>query len=234
MKNTEFRVLADADLILEFFVNRDKYIKDVETFMNMISSSSNISVYITDKCLKRLYLQNDDEDIVKEAAQCINDIFEGYIIEITKQIREEARKIDIIDMDSAEEYVCLFKYNIDAIVTLNPRNFDGVIVPVYSIQDILVRGSLEHTVTLNIPTSLQKFTNDRESLPLSGSNVRELIEQLEISCPGIQARLLDDSGRPRRFLNIYVNDEDIRFLDGMDTPLRDGDRVSIVPAVAGG
>jgi molybdopterin converting factor small subunit len=57
---------------------------------------------------------------------------------------------------------------------------------------------------------------------------------MEESCPGIKARLCDEKGEPRRFLNLYVNDEDIRFLDGAQTPLNDGDQVSIVPAVAGG
>jgi sulfur-carrier protein len=90
------------------------------------------------------------------------------------------------------------------------------------------------TVQVLIPTALQKFTNDRAAIDCSGSNVAELIDALEDSCPGIKARLCDEAGQPRRFLNLYVNDEDIRFLDGTDTALNDGDRVSIVPAVAGG
>jgi sulfur-carrier protein len=90
------------------------------------------------------------------------------------------------------------------------------------------------TVKVLIPTPLQKFTNNQAAIECSGTNIDELIEALETNCPGIKARLCDESGKPRRFLNLYVNSEDIRFLEGTDTTLQDGDEVSIVPAVAGG
>jgi sulfur-carrier protein len=85
-----------------------------------------------------------------------------------------------------------------------------------------------------IPTPLQKFTNDEASVSLEAGTVSALVEALEARFPGIQARLCDESGKLRRFLNIYVNSEDIRFLDNEATALNDGDEVSIVPAVAGG
>ncbi len=90
------------------------------------------------------------------------------------------------------------------------------------------------SVKVLIPTPLQKFTNDQSILECDGKTIAELIEALEKNCPGIKARLCDESGQPRRFLNLYVNSEDIRFLEGTDTPLKEGDEVSIVPAVAGG
>jgi sulfur-carrier protein len=90
------------------------------------------------------------------------------------------------------------------------------------------------TVKVLVPTALQKFTSDRATIECEGNSIAELLDALEISCPGVKARLCDDSGQLRRFLNFYVNDEDIRFLDGTNTPLADGDQVSIVPAVAGG
>jgi sulfur-carrier protein len=89
-------------------------------------------------------------------------------------------------------------------------------------------------VTVLIPTPLQKFTGDRATIECNGSNIDELINALENSCPGIKARICDEEGKPRRFLNLYVNSEDIRFLEGTETSLQDGDEVSIVPAVAGG
>ncbi|HYW18719.1 MAG TPA: MoaD/ThiS family protein [Nodularia sp. (in: cyanobacteria)] len=89
-------------------------------------------------------------------------------------------------------------------------------------------------VKVLVPTALQKFTNNQATLSCSGSNVSELFDSLEQNCPGIKSRLCDEKGQARRFLNFYVNSEDIRFLDGIDTPLKDGDEVSIVPAVAGG
>lgn len=89
-------------------------------------------------------------------------------------------------------------------------------------------------VKVLIPTPLQKFTRDRATIECTAANVSELFESLERACPGIKARLCDEAGNPRRFLNFYVNSEDIRFLEGTATPLQDGDEVSIVPAVAGG
>ena len=89
-------------------------------------------------------------------------------------------------------------------------------------------------VQVLIPTPLQKFTNDEASVSLEAGSVTALVDALEERYPGIKARLCDDSGKLRRFLNIYVNSEDIRFLDNETTALSDGDEVSIVPAVAGG
>lgn len=85
-----------------------------------------------------------------------------------------------------------------------------------------------------IPTPLQKFTNDEASVSLDATSIDGLLQALEGRYPGIQARLCDENGKLRRFLNLYVNSEDIRFLDNQATVLSDGDEVSIVPAVAGG
>jgi molybdopterin synthase sulfur carrier subunit len=90
------------------------------------------------------------------------------------------------------------------------------------------------SVKVLIPTPLQKFTHNQATVECSANTISELFDVLEASCPGIKQRLCDQKGQPRRFLNFYVNNEDIRFLEGIDTPLKDGDEVSIVPAVAGG
>jgi len=89
-------------------------------------------------------------------------------------------------------------------------------------------------VKVLIPTPLQKLTNNQATVECSGNNISELLESLEQSCPGIKARLCDDQGELRRFVNFYVNNEDIRFLEGQQTSLQDGDEVSIIPAIAGG
>ncbi|MGF1524489.1 MAG: MoaD/ThiS family protein [Leptolyngbyaceae cyanobacterium] len=85
-----------------------------------------------------------------------------------------------------------------------------------------------------IPTPLQKFTNNEATIECEGNSIVELMGALETRFPGIKARLCDDQGELRRFVNFYVNSEDIRFLNGKETALQDGDEVSIVPAVAGG
>ena len=89
-------------------------------------------------------------------------------------------------------------------------------------------------VQVLIPTPLQKFTNGEASLSLDAKSVDGLLQSLESRFPGILTRLCDEQGKLRRFLNVYVNSEDIRFLDNQTTALNDGDEVSIVPAVAGG
>jgi MoaD family protein len=89
-------------------------------------------------------------------------------------------------------------------------------------------------VSVLIPTPLQKFTNDEATAELEASSVNDLLDALENRYPGIKGRLCDEAGKLRRFLNVYVNSEDIRFLDNQATALSDGDEVSIVPAVAGG
>lgn len=90
------------------------------------------------------------------------------------------------------------------------------------------------TVQVLIPTPLQKYTADQASVSVEAKSVAELIDALEVTFPGIRTRLCDDTGKLRRFLNFYVNSEDIRFLDNETTALKAGDEVSIVPAVAGG
>jgi len=89
-------------------------------------------------------------------------------------------------------------------------------------------------VQVLIPTPLQKFTNDEASVDLDANSVDTLIDALDARYPGLKARLCDEAGKLRRFLNVYVNSEDIRFLENQATALKDGDEVSIVPAVAGG
>lgn len=89
-------------------------------------------------------------------------------------------------------------------------------------------------VTVRIPAPLRKLTNGQGDVTASATNIAGLVENLEASFPGLKERLCDASGAIRPFVNIYLNDEDIRFLQGPDTPLSDGDAVSIVPAIAGG
>lgn len=90
------------------------------------------------------------------------------------------------------------------------------------------------SVKVRIPTPLQKLTQNKAEVDVQAKNVKDLLDTLERQYPGIRERLCDESGRVRRFVNIYLNEEDIRFLKQESTPLKDGDEVSIVPAIAGG
>ena len=90
------------------------------------------------------------------------------------------------------------------------------------------------SVTVRIPTPLRTFTNGVEEVKVEGKNIGEIISNLEANYKGIKERICDDSGQIRRFINFYLNDEDIRFLNNMETPVKDGDYISVVPAIAGG
>jgi len=89
-------------------------------------------------------------------------------------------------------------------------------------------------ISVRIPTPLRKLTHDLDTVQVEATNIGELIGNLEKCYPGMKERLLDDKGAVRRFVNIFVNDEDIRFLEDQTTALKGGDEVSIVPAIAGG
>ena len=89
-------------------------------------------------------------------------------------------------------------------------------------------------VRVRIPTPLRTITKGTAEVYAKGKDVGELIEDLERQFPGLRERIVDEGGEIRRFINIFMNDEDIRFLQGKETSLKDGDEVSIVPAIAGG
>ncbi len=87
---------------------------------------------------------------------------------------------------------------------------------------------------IRIPTPLRKLTGEREVVEASGSTIDEILQSLDTSYPGLKGRICDEEGNVRRFVNVYLNDEDIRFLDDKKTSVNEGDEISIVPAIAGG
>jgi molybdopterin synthase sulfur carrier subunit len=89
-------------------------------------------------------------------------------------------------------------------------------------------------VRVRVPTPLRKFTNGADEVKAQGNTVRALVDDLEKNFPGIKERICDETGKIRRFVNVYVNGDDIRFLQNMETIVKEGDNISIVPAIAGG
>jgi len=89
-------------------------------------------------------------------------------------------------------------------------------------------------IEVRIPTILRQYTGGQKAVQADGSSLSTLIDDLEARHPGIKARLVTDAGALHRFVNVYVNDEDVRFTGALDTGLSDGDEVTILPAVAGG
>ena len=89
-------------------------------------------------------------------------------------------------------------------------------------------------ITVRIPQPLRSLTGNLSTVTGDGATLEACLAHMEAAYPGIKVRVMDESGQLRRFVNIYVNGDDVRFIDGLGTPLKDGDEVSIVPAVAGG
>ena len=89
-------------------------------------------------------------------------------------------------------------------------------------------------VKVRIPTPLMKLTDNQAEVMAEGGTIAEMLNDLESKFNGIKERICEENGTPRRFINIYLNEEDIRFLDGEKTAIKDGDEVSIIPAIAGG
>jgi len=90
------------------------------------------------------------------------------------------------------------------------------------------------SVRVRIPTPLRKYTAGKEAVAAEGATIAAILDDLEKNCPGLKERICDSEGAVRRFVNLYVNGDDIRFLDNTNSPVKDGDEVSIVPAIAGG
>jgi molybdopterin synthase sulfur carrier subunit len=89
-------------------------------------------------------------------------------------------------------------------------------------------------VNVLIPTPLRRYTGEKDTVSVEAGNISDLVLKLESDFPGLVGTLRDDQGELRRFVNLYLNEEDVRFMQGKETPIKDGDSVSIVPAIAGG
>ncbi len=90
------------------------------------------------------------------------------------------------------------------------------------------------SATVRIPTILRSYTGGAGEVTAEGTTLREVLDSLEASHPGIKARIVDDTGALRRFVNVYLGDDDVRFIGGLDATVADGAKISIIPAVAGG
>jgi len=90
------------------------------------------------------------------------------------------------------------------------------------------------SVQVRVPTPLRRFTDGADEVSVSGATIASVVEDLEQHHPGIRERICDEEGKVRRFVNIFINGDDIRFLSNLETAVKDGDEVSIVPAIAGG
>jgi molybdopterin synthase sulfur carrier subunit len=90
------------------------------------------------------------------------------------------------------------------------------------------------SVSVRVPTILRTYTKGESEVSVEGSTLTEVLDSLDASYPGIKARVLDESGELRRFVNVYVDNDDVRFAQGLQTAVADGGQISIIPAVAGG
>lgn len=88
--------------------------------------------------------------------------------------------------------------------------------------------------TVRVPTILRSYTDGASEVTADGATLSEVLDSLDTSYPGMKGRIVDEQGELRRFVNVYVGNDDVRFLDGLDTPVHEGSQVSVIPAVAGG
>ncbi len=88
--------------------------------------------------------------------------------------------------------------------------------------------------TVRVPTILRSYTDGASEVTADGATLGEVLDSLDASYPGMKGRIVDEQGELRRFVNVYVGNDDVRFLDGLDTPVHEGSQVSVIPAVAGG
>ena len=145
------KVLVDADVILELFLNRSGFVEDIQKLLEEAEKTNSVELYITDKCLRQIPLELDDEEIelAEKSVAFIKGIFNDRIIKIDSTLKEQARKCTLPDFDSALELACATKMDLDAIVTHNPSNF-GVIcdngiskLKIWDIKTLNCRLSLE-------------------------------------------------------------------------------------------
>jgi hypothetical protein len=158
------KVLIDADVVLELFINRRGFVEDFEKLLAEIETSPQVEMYVTNKCLKRIRLE---EGLGENAALQIEEIFCGRVITISNAIRDEARTYRLPDFDSAEEVACAKNEQLNAIITLNPQNFDGSTLPIWSVANLLERVSLEKSLEKKCQIITQNPQNfDGATLPI--------------------------------------------------------------------
>jgi molybdopterin synthase sulfur carrier subunit len=128
---------------------------------------------------------------------------------------------------------------------LNPPSENGIALHGFRLPTMLVQikivinfvkpvRRIVMSVRVRVPTPLRKFTQGADEVDAQGNTIRSIVEDLEKNYPGIKERICDETGKVRRFVNVYVNGDDIRFLQNLETALKEGDNISIVPAIAGG
>jgi Npun R1517 len=140
----QIKVLVDADVVLELFINRNVFVEDCEELLSKATQASWLEVYITDKCLRRVRseLGETDSELGEQAATYVEEIFNGGIIRIDSALKKQARKYSLPDFDSAEELACANAMYLDAIITNNPSNFTGANLRIWSVIDLLNRLSV--------------------------------------------------------------------------------------------
>ncbi|MBH8574581.1 pentapeptide repeat-containing protein [Nostocaceae cyanobacterium CENA369] len=132
------RILADADLVLEFFLNRSSFAEDAHKLLVEIAKLPEVEVYVTDKCLKRAHFEFLDRksDRTEYMVNSIIDMLDGRIIKINNRIKEKALNSPLRDFDSAEEVACAMEMQLNTIVTQNPQNFDGSTLKIRSVGNL--------------------------------------------------------------------------------------------------
>lgn len=155
------KILIDADVIIELFLNRSGFVEDAEKLFNAATCAEDIEFYITNKCLERIRIEKNGEQSARE----LETMLQGHIVYDNDNYREQARRSSLKDFDSAEELACAITLGYDAIVTMNPQNFDGVLFSIWSIEDLLIRLNLENNLKVKLSARYPVQVEPSHELP---------------------------------------------------------------------
>jgi predicted nucleic acid-binding protein len=157
--NRSYKVLVDADLLMEFIYHRRPFFEDIEFLLQQLEELSHVNPYITNRALNHIEAGDDNSDLAQETAECLRYYFGQNILQVNEDIFSEARYSNFPDFESAIEHLCAQRYGFDAIITHNPTNYPGASVPIWSVCDLKKK--------LNLDPSCSNLRSGTEPQPLS-------------------------------------------------------------------
>lgn len=195
-----YRILLDADILLELLHNRSPFVEEAEQLCKRLQESEHIDFFITDQALKRIEVYAPSFKEYINFAHFLSGGFDQNIISVNAHIIEKARRLYFPDFDSATEYVCAKEHDLDAIITQNPSNYTGADIPIWSISNLDTRIVFENQFTplkrqqqskLNNDKCFEAYADGRQIVRISASEV----ERFSFSLPALEAQRLREAAK---------------------------------------
>lgn len=159
-----YRVLLDADILLELLYNRSPFVEEVEFLLAELRELSILELYITDKAIRRISVEHEDIETATVASHYFRERFQERIIDVDKSIIERARETAFPDFESAIEHACSIEHRLHAIISQNPSNYPNSAIPIWSILELRERLNLECKLTLNKIFSVEDIFRESYAL----------------------------------------------------------------------